>query len=101
MDSNEMPPTMVKMEAMVYPKMDSEEDEEGVQTRFEKRVFEDEEFQDSEDNAAQDLSAKKPKLDNSTGENNPGENNNENMNEKLDDLRVKDEFKERKEEEQN
>ena len=97
MDSNEMPPTMVKMEAMVYPKMDSEEDEEGVQTRFEKRVFEDEEFQDSEDNAAQDLSAKKPKLDNSTGEN-PGENNNENMNEKLDDLRVKDEFKERKEE---
>ena len=107
MDSNEMPPTMVKMEAMVYPKMDSEEDEEGVQTRLEKRVFEDEDFEDSAEDcsAAQDLSAKKPKLDNETpGENrdnNPGENNNENMNEKLDDLRVKDEFKERKEEEQN
>ena len=91
MDSNEMPPTMVKMEAMVYPKMDSEEDEEGVQTRLEKRVFQDEDLEDEEENSAQDLSAKKPKLDN---EMKPGENNNE----KLDDLRVKDEFKERKSE---
>ena len=102
MDSNEMPPTMVKMEAMVYPKMDSEEDEEGVQTRLEKRVFQDEDLDDDDHEGAQDLSAKKPKLDNENeinpeNETKPGDNNNE----KLDDLRVKDEFKERKEEEQS
>merc|ERR1711976_530608 len=100
MDSNEMPPTMVKMEAMVYPKMDSEEDEEGVQTRLEKRVFQDEDLDDDDHEGAQDLSAKKPKPDNENelhaeNETKPGDNNNE----KLDDLRVKDEFKERKEEE--
>ena len=102
MDSNEMPPTMVKMEAMVYPKMDSEEDEEGVQTRLEKRVFQDEDLDDDDHEGVQDLSAKKPKLDNENeinpeNETKPGDNNNE----KLDDLRVKDEFKERKEEEQS
>ena len=96
--NDEMPPTMVKMEAMVYPKMDSEEDEE-VQTRLEKRVF-----QDSDDDSAQDLSAssaalKKPKLE-LENEQKPGDNNNDNESSKLDDLRVKDEFKETKEESQ-
>ena len=56
---DDAPPTMVKMEAMVYPKIDSEDEEE--HTRLEKRVF-----PLSEDNSedAQDLSAaKKMKLE--------------------------------------
>ena len=96
--NDDMPPTMVKMEAMVYPKMDSEEDEEGVQTRLEKRVFQDE---PSDDDSAQDLSApKKPKIEHENDQSGqkPGDNNNDN--DKLDDLRVKDEFKETKEESQ-
>merc|ERR1711971_776214 len=45
MDSDMMPPTMVKMEgriqmeAMVYPKVDSEDDENEGQMRLEKRIF--------------------------------------------------------------
>ena len=98
MDSNEMPPTMVKMEAMVYPKMDSEEDDE-VQTRLEKRVFQDE-ASDEDESMAQDLSApKKPKME-LENEQKPGDNNNDNETSKLDDLRVKDEFKEPREESQ-
>lgn len=92
MDSSDMPPTMVKMEAMVYPKVDSEEEEE-CQTRLEKRIFQSED--DDEDNV-QDLSSKKPKLD-AEEEIKPGENNNS-SDEKLvkssDNLRVRDEFKE-------
>lgn len=96
MDSSDMPPTMVKMEAMVYPKVDSEEDEE-CQTRLEKRIFQSDD-DDDEDNV-QDLSSKKPKLDPEEINVNlkPGENNNS-SDEKLvkssDNLRVRDEFKE-------
>ena len=97
LDSNEMPPTMVKMEAMVYPKMDSEEDDE-VQTRLEKRVLQDEASEDED--SAQDLSApKKPKLEENE-QKSPGDNNNDNDTSKFDDLRVKDEFKEPREESQ-
>ena len=58
MDSDMMPPTMVKMEAMVYPKIDSEDDENEGQMRLEKRIFGEE-----EEDTVEDLSAKKPKLD--------------------------------------
>ena len=86
MDSSELPPTMVKMEAMVYPKVDSEEEDE-VQTRLEKRVF-----QSEDEDEVEDLSNKKPKL-----ETNPGENNNSHSEESL---KVKDEFKEKNNEEE-
>ena len=77
MDSDMMPPTMVKMEAMVYPKVDSEDENEG-QMRLEKRIFGDAE---DEEDTVEDLSApKKQKLDNIEGQNQietpTGENNN-------------------------
>ena len=68
---DDAPPTMVKMEAMVYPKIDSEDEEE--HTRLEKRVF-----PLSEDNSedAQDLSAaKKMKLESVEAEAEPQNNN--------------------------
>ena len=79
MDSDMMPPTMVKMEAMVYPKIDSEDDENEGQMRLEKRIFGEE-----EEDTVEDLSAKKPKLDHDSGdtlkvneiETPTGENNN-------------------------
>ncbi len=99
-DSSDLPPTMVKMEAMVYPKMDSEDEDEG-QTRLEKRIFDDDEDQDAED-----LSSKRPKLD-QTGENN-NEKNAELVNSCSDELqeqdgnslKVKDEFKEKQQQEE-
>jgi len=74
------PPTMVKMEAMVYPKIDSEDEEE--HRRLEKRVFPTSE--DSNEGAdhlsmAQDLSAnnaKKVKLDNNGDDDELAQNNN-------------------------
>ena len=86
----DLPPTMVKMEAMVYPKIDSEGEDEGP-TRLEKRVFPDE---DSENETVEDLSAKKPKYEN----NETGENNNSSdeklMSHDAQNLKVRDEFKE-------
>ena len=76
------PPTMVKMEAMVYPKIDSEDEEE--HRRLEKRVFptsedsnEDHPGQDDHLSMAQDLTAaKKVKLDNDTIADELAQNNN-------------------------
>jgi len=75
MDSDMMPPTMVKMEAMVYPKVDSEDDENEGQMRLEKRIFG--QSEDDED-TVEDLSApKKPKLEEQNQIETPtGENNN-------------------------
>merc|ERR1711971_898570 len=75
MDSEMMPPTMVKMEAMVYPKVDSEDDENEGQMRLEKRIFGDPE---DEEDTVEDLSApKKQKLDTMDQIETPtGENNN-------------------------
>ena len=91
MESDMMPPTMVKMEAMVYPKIDSEDDENEGQMRLEKRIFGDPGSE--EDPQVEDLSAhanKKPKLELSvksdsqqqneikSNADKPGENNNSN-----------------------
>ena len=106
MDSDMMPPTMVKMEAMVYPKVDSEDENEG-QMRLEKRIFGDAE---DEEDTVEDLSApKKQKLDTIDGQNQietpTGENNNssddlklvKNDNEQAHNLiSVREEFKESK-----
>ena len=133
MDSDMMPPTMVKMEgriqmeAMVYPKVDSEDDENEGQMRLEKRIFGND---GSDEDTVEDLSApKKPKLENSIDESqqqnqietpNNGENNNSNtiihgnsdhemklvknenniMEQAQNLISVRDEFKEHKEEEQ-
>ena len=128
MDSDMMPPTMVKMEAMVYPKVDSEDDENEGQMRLEKRIFGND---GSDEDTVEDLSApKKQKLENSIDEShqqqnqietpNNGENNNSNtiihgnsdhemklvknenniMEQAQNLISVRDEFKEHKEEEE-
>lgn len=127
MDSDMMPPTMVKMEAMVYPKVDSEDDDNEGQMRLEKRIFGND---GSDEDTVEDLSApKKPKLENRIDESqkrnqietpNNGENNNSNtiihgnsdhemklvknedniMEQAQNLISVRDEFKEHKEEQQ-
>ena len=51
-EADDAPPTMVKMEAMVYPKIDSEDEEE--HRRLEKRIFPNEENDDDEDDDSED-----------------------------------------------
>ena len=73
-EADDAPPTMVKMEAMVYPKIDSEDEEE--HRRLEKRIFPTEDSNED----AEDLSAsKKMKIDTEESqldlENEPQNNN--------------------------